>query len=1068
MSSAKNKVISSIYVSEHMIKKINKETKAIYDYVNNNLANKINCVHRSFVLSGWAKADSAFIITDEDSADFPDYITNRKFEIRAIITYKDCPIPVTYSMSFDWRNTDWQHIALPVNLELKEVVSIECVIDYSHNTGSIDFTNLELKQGDYEKTEYNSDNLPIKKSSGHSEWTTSYKYDENHNLICEIITSNTTATEYTTEYEYNKLGKLIKATDYSGIIKEYVYNDKGSIIKTLTYHKDEPANILCEEKMLDDNGNETYTLNEFGEKVSKLEYIDGTGIQSSTINNDETKTAYGYDKNDTLLQTSTTINNTENTNIYGYTLDAQTSLTHNNFDIKYSYDDQGRKTKIQIADTEYLNKIYGEFEEVTYLKTGESYKQTFDKNGNVLEVYYKPALDTNYSLIIQNIYDIYGTLIYSKDLTNGTEKIRTYSYDNFGQVISEENTQHEVSVSVVNEYDDNHSTIDHATIDIDGTKIEYDYGYSISPDSKLERITSPLGNENIYYDKLGRVNKTELSPLTKEFTYLKKGSYTSNLVSKINFATNNIVNDNLTYKYDEKGNITEIRQYNKLIARYKYDALSRIVREDNKEFSTTTTFVYDAGGNILCKKIYNFTVVENLDLEKEPQVITYTYPISGWRDQLLEFNGEKFEYDNLGNPTKYRNKTLLWSHGRQLDKFSDIAEFKYNANGIRTSKYANGFTTKYYLNGNKIIRQQDASNDMYFYYGTEGLTGFKLNGTNYYYKKNLQNDIIGIIDTNGEEIVKYVYNAWGNHKAYNAKTNDLLDISCYESYINTSNVEQFIASKNPFRYRSYYYDFETGLYYLNSRYYDPETGRFINADDINAINVTRIATNGLNLYCYCLNNPVNEVDESGYFLLWLFITAIVVGAVVGATTSIVSQGVTNGWNNINWLQVGWDALIGGISGALSVTGLGVLGMTIAGATIGFVSSVGSNLINGSDFGDFNTWLDIGISTGLGAFFGFIGGAGATNTKGIDSAVRNSSQFMKAAASYDKVLTKIANGAYKTLAGAAGARAITVTTLRNAWQTAVIHSAWKSFGIGLIYNIFSSGAAIIQSIIMKNI
>ena len=140
---------------------------------------------------------------------------------------------------------------------------------------------------------------------------------------------------------------------------------------------------------------------------------------------------------------------------------------------------------------------------------------------------------------------------------------------------------------------------------------------------------------------------------------------------------------------------------------------------------------------------------------------------------------------------------------------------------------------------------------------------------------------------------------------------------------------RFIAFKNPFRYRSYYYDFETNLYYLNSRYYDPEIGRFINADDITTLDVTQIVLNGLNLYAYCLDNPVNEVDENGYFLLWLFITAIIVGAVISAGTSIVSQGINNGWENINWWQVGWDALIGGISGALSVTGLGVVGMTIA-------------------------------------------------------------------------------------------------------------------------------------------
>lgn len=98
-------------------------------------------------------------------------------------------------------------------------------------------------------------------------------------------------------------------------------------------------------------------------------------------------------------------------------------------------------------------------------------------------------------------------------------------------------------------------------------------------------------------------------------------------MSKINFATNNVINDNLTYQYDEKGNITEVREHNKLLARYKYDSLSRIIREDNKQFEATTTYEYDAGGNILYKKVYAFTLVENLDFEQEIQNIPYTYPI---------------------------------------------------------------------------------------------------------------------------------------------------------------------------------------------------------------------------------------------------------------------------------------------------------------------------------------------------------------------------------------------------------------------------------------------------------
>ncbi len=101
---------------------------------------------------------------------------------------------------------------------------------------------------------------------------------------------------------------------------------------------------------------------------------------------------------------------------------------------------------------------------------------------------------------------------------------------------------------------------------------------------------------------------------------------------------------------------------------------------------------------------------------------------------------------------------------------------------------------------------------------------------------------------------------------------------------------QFIAIKNPFRYRGYYYDFETGLYYLNSRYYDPETGRFINADDVSMLDVTQDFSNGLNLYAYCLNNPINTTDEDGNLPNWLKWIIGGLFIVVGIVVSVVTAG----------------------------------------------------------------------------------------------------------------------------------------------------------------------------------
>lgn len=146
------------------------------------------------------------------------------------------------------------------------------------------------------------------------------------------------------------------------------------------------------------------------------------------------------------------------------------------------------------------------------------------------------------------------------------------------------------------------------------------------------------------------------------------------------------------------------------------------------------------------------------------------------------------------------------------------------------------------------------------------------------YRKDIQGNIIAILDSNGNLIVKYKYDAWGNHKLLDASGNVIIDAS-------------HIGNLNPFRYRSYYYDTETKLYFLKTRYYDPEIGRFINMDSIDYADPETI--NGLNLYAYCNNNPVMNVDPEGTWSwgkFWegvgriaLGIGAVVAGALVLAS-----------------------------------------------------------------------------------------------------------------------------------------------------------------------------------------
>lgn len=129
----------------------------------------------------------------------------------------------------------------------------------------------------------------------------------------------------------------------------------------------------------------------------------------------------------------------------------------------------------------------------------------------------------------------------------------------------------------------------------------------------------------------------------------------------------------------------------------------------------------------------------------------------------------------------------------------------------------------------------------------------------YWFEKNLQGDIIAVYDEDGTKLVEYLYDAWGNF------TTEYFNLGEYD----------YALDFNPFRYRGYYYDEETGFYYLNSRYYDPVTGRFINADGYIS---TGKGILGNNMYAYCRNSPVTLVDYTGESpIAVLLLSALIIG-----------------------------------------------------------------------------------------------------------------------------------------------------------------------------------------------
>ena len=345
------------------------------------------------------------------------------------------------------------------------------------------------------------------------------------------------------------------------------------------------------------------------------------------------------------------------------------------------------------------------------------------------------------------------------------------------------------------------------------------------------------------------------------------------------------------------------------------------------------------------------------------KTISYGYGVSSNKDLLTSYNGSgTLEYDNYGNPKKWFKHganssslgyTLQWGHVSNLIAITDNDAgkrytYKYNDQGIRTEKVVNGVVHKYYLQGEQIIAERYGNNLIKFYYDTTGVCGFNYNDTDYYYQKNIQGDILRIFDKNGNLKAEYSYDAWGKCTI-------------------KSNVSN-IAAINPFRYRGYYHDDETGLYYLTARYYDPEIGRFISPDSIGYLELEDI--NGLNIYSYCSNNPIVNMDPSGTFVLSIFLICLGVGVVVGGVLGGITA-AQSGANILTGILTGM--LLGGAVGAIAGLGGAYLLGGISSVLSKVVSDFISSIVSGTN--SFGTWEDYSVAFVMG---GLIGGSGVSS------------------------------------------------------------------------------------------
>ena len=449
--------------------------------------------------------------------------------------------------------------------------------------------------------------------------------------------------------------------------------------------------------------------------------------------------------------------------------------------------------------------------------------------------------------------------------------------------------------------------------------------------------------------------------LSNIYTYKTVNNNSNRIAPLVNSETIKTNKDTkkLSYEYDNNNNVIAIKEDDSRLKEYKYTYDGKMQSETLYDSEDVFAYAYDDNGNI--------TSIYKTKFSPGGTTINYEYHAT-YPDRLIKYGVKGKEKDILyedafnGNPTFYGkdNQGIYFTwEGRRLKTYYDNendlrVDYRYNDQGLRTRKeIINKQVTKYYYEGSSLISEITGSKKKSFLYDEANqLYGLIYNNKSYYYIRDILGTILGIIDKDGTTVVEYRYNAFG----------ELLNI--------TGSLKDTLGKENPFIYKGYYYDFETGLYYCKSRYYNPKWCRWLNADDVSYLDPESI--NGLNLYAYCKNNPVMNFDPTGKFAISLTVLGLIVGAVIGATAggvvayNVAKNNGAEGWELFGWTMSGivGGGIIGGTLGAgigaLITKATGVVGLSITKYSIIPIKSV-------TVLGNIPTYSTAAIATGSGYY-----------------------------------------------------------------------------------------------------
>ena len=638
--------------------------------------------------------------------------------------------------------------------------------------------------------------------------------------------------------------------------------------------------------------------------VTRTIYDDKNRLPKKTIDANGNEVRYTYDANtDKLVDAAQTVGGEERKVRYTYVKDDLKAIEHNGFTYSYTYDAYGNQKSVSVGEQELERTDYrnnnGLVDSVTYAN-GEKLVNEYDKEERLVSQHLVKADGTSRRLYT-NTYDNYEKLVRHEDHQNGVSYDK--EYDLIGRVTAMNSSDGQI-LRVA--YDDK-NRVEAVTQKVEKSAVTTSYIYGKAEEQQKPGLFYGLqvdGEKRVSYayDSLARLRKRTLHldngasyDTIYECTPGEKSGTTTTLVSAVKNGT-----EELSYSYDALGNIRSIWENGRKKCTYEYDELSQLVCENNLWEGKRISYSYDKGGNITSRKEYLYTgeclpsvakqypyrycyeygkeraSTSGQGTDSQESLLkeyTYTYGNTNWKDQLTAYEGQPITYDKLGNPLSYRGMTLTWVKGRELTKVvkgGKTISYGYDSEGIRVGKTVDGVKTSYYLNGDRIVSMKTGTGltpTHFIYDQDDNLVLMKHNGKDYYYIYNVQGDVIGLVDSAGSQVVSYRYNSWGK----------LVTV--------TDTTAEHIGEKNPFRYRGYYFDVETGWYYLNSRYYDPEVCRFVNADVLESLKEAPIAVLNKNLYGYCDNNPIIRKDISGQ----LWDTVLDIAFIAGDLASIIAN-----------------------------------------------------------------------------------------------------------------------------------------------------------------------------------